>query len=164
MNVLFKTLDKFSGFLKGVGAAAITAMMVLTVVDVIGRFFKHPIFGSDELIAFLAAIIVAAALPYTHKMDGHVGVEILVRLLSKKKQIIIEIITHTLSLALFSLITWQMFLYAQELKKTGEVSMNLQFQIHYIAYLIAFGLLVFSISILETIFKNLKHLRELGKK
>jgi TRAP-type C4-dicarboxylate transport system permease small subunit len=155
-----KTLDKFSDIFKVIGGMAITAMMALTVFDVVGRFFKHPIFGSIEIIGFLAAIAVAAALPYTHKVDGHVGVEILVRLLPKKIQISLKIITQTLTLFLFSLITWQMFLYAKELDKTGEVSMNLGFPIHYLVYLIACGLVVFSLTIIETIIENIMKLKE----
>ena len=164
MSIISRALNKFSELLKIIGAVAITAMMVLTVVDVIGRFFKYPIFGSVELIGFLATIIVAAALPYTYKVDGHVGVEILVRLLSKKTQMIIDLFTRTLSLILFSLVTWQMFLYAKDIHKTGEVSMNLEFPIYYIIYLLSFGLLIFSITILETIFKDIKQLKELKTK
>ncbi|MBT6341449.1 MAG: TRAP transporter small permease [Desulfobacula sp.] len=164
MSIIFKTLDKFSGILKIIGAVAITCMMLLTVVDVIGRFFKYPIFGSVELVGFLATVIVAAALPYTYKVEGHVGVEILVRLLSKKTQLIIDIFTRTLSFVLFCLVTWQMFLYAKDIHDTGEVSMNLEFPIYYIIYLLAFGLLVFSVTILETIFENIKQLRELKTK
>ena len=81
MSRIFKILDKFTNLLKFIGALALTIMMLLTVVDVIGRYFKYPIFGSVELVGFLATIIVAAALPYTYKVEGHVGVEILVRLL-----------------------------------------------------------------------------------
>jgi len=162
--MISSVLDKFSDFLKIIGAIALTSMMLLTVVDVIGRFFKHPIFGSVELVGFLATIIVAAALPYTHKVDGHVGVEILVRLLSKKAQICFDIFTRSLSLVLFSIITWQMFLYAKDIRETGEVSMNLEFPIYYIIYLLAFGLLIFSVTILETILGNIKQLRELKTK
>ena len=164
MKIIFSALDKFSDFLKLIGGVALTCMMLLTVVDVIGRFFKQPIFGSVEMVGFLATIVVATALPYTHKIDGHVGVEILVRLLSEKAQIWFDICTRSLSLVLFSLITWQMFLYAEDIQKTGEVSMNLEFPIYYIIYLLAFGLLVFTITILETIFKNIKQLRELKTK
>jgi len=160
MTLFSKTLDKCSDIFKVIGGVAITAMMALTVFDVVGRFFKYPIFGSIEIIGFLAAITVAAALPYTHKMEGHVGVELLVRLLPRKIQIGIKIITQTLTLFLFSLISWQMFLYAKELDKTGEVSMNLQFPIHYLVYLIACGLVVFSVTIIETIIENLMKLRE----
>jgi len=164
MKMIFSALDKFSDFLKIIGAIALTSMMLLTVVDVIGRFFKHPIFGSVELVGFLATIVVAAALPYTHKVDGHVGVEILVRLLSKRAQLCMDIFTRTLSFVLFSLITWQMFLYAGDIHETGEVSMNLEFPIYYIVYLLAFGLLIFSVTLLETILGNIKQLRELKTK
>ncbi len=164
MSIIFKVLDKFSDFLKMIGEAALVGMMLLTVVDVIGRFFKHPIFGSVELVGFFALIIVATALPYTYKMDGHVGVEILVRLLSKKAQLIIDIITRVISLALFCLITWQMFLYASDIKHSGEVSMNIEFPIYLIVYLLAFGLLSFSITIIETILKNFKELSQLKTK
>lgn len=164
MSTILKALDKFSNLLKTIGAIALTGMMLLTVVDVIGRFFKHPIFGSVELVGFLATLVVASALPYTYKADGHVGVEILVRLLSKKTQIIIDLFTRGISLILFSLVTWQMFLYAKDIHKTGEVSMNLEFPIYYIVYLLAFGLLIFSVTILETIIENIKQLRELKTK
>ncbi len=164
MNAFFGVLHRISLCLKWIGAAALTAMMLLTVVDVIGRFFKHPIFGSVELVGFLATIVVAAALPYTYKMDGHVGVEILVRLLSKKNQLIIDITTRTISLILFAVITWQMFLYAEDIQKTGEVSMNLEFPIYYVVYLLAAGLLAFSATILETLIHDLIKLKEINAK
>ncbi len=164
MRVIIQALNKFTDVLKLIGAIALTAMMMLTVVDVIGRYFKSPIFGSVELVGFLATIVVAAALPYTYKMDGHVGVEILVRLLSEKTQAWIDILTRSLTLVLFALITWQMFLYGEDIYKTGEVSMNLEFPIYYIVYLLAFGLLIFTVTILETIFHDIKKLRELHTK
>jgi len=161
MIILSKVLDKFSRLLKVIGAISITGMMLLTVVDVIGRFFKYPILGSVEMVGFMATIIVAAALPYTYKVDGHVGVEIIVRLLPKKVQLIIDLFIQFLGLILFSIITWQMFLYAKEIHQTGEVSMNLEFPIYYLVYLLSFGLLIFSCTIIETIFKKIKQLREL---
>ena len=164
MKMIFSALDRFSSLLKLIGGIALTCMMLLTVVDVIGRFFKQPIFGSVELVGFLATIVVATALPYTHKIDGHVGVEILVRLLSAKAQIWFDIVTRSLSLVLFSIITWQMFLYAQDIRHTGEVSMNLEFPIYYIVYLLAFALLVLSVTILETILENITQLRKLKTK
>ena len=147
-----------------VAGAAIVVMMLLTVVDVVGRFFRCPIFGSVEIVGFLATIVVAAALPFTYKSDGHVGVEILVRLFSRKTQLVIEIFTRSISLIFFGLVTWQMFLYAHDIRDTGEVSMNLEFPIYTIIYLLAFGLLVFSATILETLIKQIHQLRKLDKK
>lgn len=158
MNIFSKTLEKLSDFLKIIGGIALVIMMLLTVVDAVGRYLKYPIFGSIEIIGFLAAIVLTAALPYTYKLDGHVAVEIVTRLLPPKLQTFIEIIIRILSLALFSFISWQMFLYGQDLYRAGEVSMNLRFPLHYLAFLIAFGLLIFSITILEAIFENIKQI------
>jgi TRAP-type C4-dicarboxylate transport system permease small subunit len=164
MHVISQALNKFSDLLKLIGAVALTTMMMLTVVDVIGRFFKSPIFGSVELVGFLATIVVAAALPYTYKMDGHVGVEIVVRLLPDKAQIWVDIFTRVLSLFLFILITWQMFLYAEDIQHTGEVSMNLQFPIYYLVYLLSFALLIFTVTIVEMIYQDILKFRKLSEK
>ena len=163
MNPIVKILNSCSSFLKFLGALALTGMMLLTVVDVIGRFFKHPIFGSVELVGFMAVIVTAAALPYTYKKDGHVGVEILTRLLPTKTRIVIEIITRFLTLGLFCIITWQMFLYAEDIRKIGEVSMNLEFPITYVIFALAFGLLIFSLTILETLVDNINQFRKFDR-
>ncbi len=164
MNKLSKALDNFSGLLKLLGAAALTGLMLLTVVDVIGRYFKHPIFGSVELAGFCAVIIVAAALPYTYKLEGHVGVEIMMRMFPKKIQLIMDICTRVLTLVLFVLISWQMVRYAGHMRESGEVSMNLEFPMHIIIYILAAGLFAFCITILETIFNTIKQLRDLNIK
>lgn len=153
-------LNRFNIWLRGAGAVALTAMMLLTVFDVTGRFFKHPIFGSVELVGFLAVIVMAAALPYTYQMDGHVGVEILVRLLPRKARVAVELITRSLSFALFSVIAWQMFVYAADLKAAGEVSMNLEFPVYTIVYILAACLVVFALTILQRIVDTVKQLKE----
>ena len=160
MKFSLSLLDRLSGLLRIIGAIALTAMMLLTVADVIGRAFKAPIFGSVELVGFLAVIVMAAALPYTYKIDGHVGVEILVRLMPRKTRLRVELVTRTLTLGLFGVIAWQMFLYAADMKATGEVSMNLEFPVYYIVYLLAVALLIFSVTILQCIVDTLKRLKD----
>ncbi len=159
MTTFSKIVDTVSGLLKFIGAAALTGLMLLTVVDVIGRYFRHPILGSVEITGFLAVIVVAAALPCTYKAQGHVGVEILVRMLSKKTQHRLDLITRFLSLVLFSLIAWQMIVYAGHMRASGEVSMNLEFPTYLIIYLLAASLIAFCITILESIFNTLKELK-----
>ncbi len=160
MKQTASVLNKLSNTMKIIGGIALISMMMLTVVDVIGRCFKYPIFGSVEIVGFLATIIVAGALPYTYKIGGHVGVEILMQNASRKTQIRVRLITRTLTLILFSLITWQMFLHAAELRQMGEVSMSLKFPTYYIAYILGFGLLIFSVTIVETIYHDITKLRK----
>ncbi|MDY6791686.1 MAG: TRAP transporter small permease [Thermodesulfobacteriota bacterium] len=151
-------LDK----LKILGATCLVGMTALTCVDVVGRFFGHPVFGSVELVTFMATLSVALALPYTHQVKGHIGVEILVRLFSQKTQTIIELCTSFLSLGLFALITWRMVVYARTMQKSGEVSMNLELPQHAIIYVTSFCFLMFFLLIIQDITRYIKVLK--GKK
>ena len=159
MKPFWKTVGWLVEKMRVVGAACLVGMTFLTCADVIGRLFRHPIFGSVEIVGFMATIAVAMALPYTDKVRGHVGVEILVRLFSDRKQIVIDICTRILSLALFCIITWRMVLYAYDMQKSGEVSMNLEFPEYIIIYITSFSLLVFVLIILQDIIMNFKKLK-----
>jgi len=159
MDTFSKAIEWISDKLKIIGAACLVGMTFLTCADVVGRFFRHPIFGSVELVATMSTLAVAMALPYTHINKGHVGVELLVRLLSAKTQLIIDVCTAILSLALFSLVTWRMALYANTMHKSGEVSLNLQFPTHIIIYVISFCFLIFILFIFRDIIINIKRLK-----
>jgi TRAP-type C4-dicarboxylate transport system permease small subunit len=144
-------LDK----MKIIGAGCLVAMMLLTCVDVVGRAFGHPIFGSVEIVGFMATLAVVMAMPYTHQVQGHIGVEIIVRLFSEKTQTIIDICTGSVSLILFAIVTWRMTVYADTMKKSGEVSMNLELPEYLVIYVTAFCLLTFTLIILRDILNNI---------
>ena len=158
MKPFWRFIDRILELMKIVGAACLVGMMFLTCADVIGRIFGHPIFGSVEIVGFMATLAVVMALPYTHKVEGHIGVEIFVRLLSEKTQTKIEICTGILSLALFAIVTWRMWIYAGTMKESGEVSMNLELPEHYVIYVAAFCLLIFAFIILQDIMTNIRKL------
>jgi TRAP-type C4-dicarboxylate transport system permease small subunit len=141
------------------GLWCLVGMMLLTCVDVIGRKFNHPIFGSVELVGFMATLAVAFALPYTHRVKAHIGVEILVQLLSERSQAIFELCTSILSLLLFAVVTWQMTVYGLTMQKSGTVSMSLELPEYVIIYLVAFCFLVFTLLILRDIVDNVQKLR-----
>jgi TRAP-type C4-dicarboxylate transport system permease small subunit len=137
--------------LKGCGAACLMGMTLLTCVDVVGRKLGHPIFGSVELVGFMATLAAALAMPYTHQMKGHIGVEILVRNFSEKTQTIIAICTNLIAFLFFSLVTWRLAVYANTIHQSGQVSISLRFPEHLIIYVVAFCFLVFVLTLLEDI-------------
>ena len=161
MRGFSKNIGWISDKMKIIGAGCLVGMALLTCVDVVGRFFRHPIFGAVEIVGYMATMAVAMALPYTHKIDGHVGVEILVRLLSAKTQTIIDICTRFLSLGLFVLVTWRMIVYAHTMQKSGEVSMSLEFPEYVIIYVVGFCLLIFTLIIIQDIAQHFKKLKEI---
>ena len=66
MKKLWEIFEWVLDKLKILGAVSLVGMVSLTCVDVVGRFFGHPVFGSVELVGFMATLSVALALPYTH--------------------------------------------------------------------------------------------------
>ena len=125
MEVFRKILNWLVKFARLVGGVAIAFTMLFTVADVILRSFGHPIFGSFDISQFIIVIALAASLMYTHVERGHVGVDFLVQRMSPRGQAIVDSITSLVSLILFALVTWQMWLYAEELASKGEVSLTI---------------------------------------
>ncbi len=159
MNHFWKIIQWMLDKMKLIGAACLVGMMFLTCADVVGRALGHPIFGSVEIVGFMATLAVVMAMPYTHQVQGHIGVEILVRLLSDKTQTIIDICTGMISLILFAIVSWRMAVYARTMQDSGEVSMNLELPEHFIIYLTAFCLVVFTLIILKDIINNIIKLK-----
>jgi TRAP-type C4-dicarboxylate transport system permease small subunit len=159
MNLFWEIIQWILDKMKIIGAACLVGMTFLTCADVVGRALGRPIFGSVEIVGFMATLAVVMAMPYTHQVQGHIGVEILVRLLSEKTQTVIDICTGILSLVLFAVVSWRMAVYARTMLESGEVSMNLEFPEHVIIYLTAFCLVVFTLIILKDIINNIKKLK-----
>ena len=159
MHIFFKAVQRISDGLRVMGLWCLVGMMLLTCVDVIGRKLGHPIFGSVELVGFMATMAVAFALPYTHQAKAHIGVEVLVQLLSPRTQTIIELCTHVVSLVLFAIVTWQMTLYAETMRASGTVSISLELPEYLVIYVVAVCFLLFSLMIVKDIVANIQTLR-----
>jgi TRAP-type C4-dicarboxylate transport system permease small subunit len=159
MKFFWKIIQWILDKMKIIGAACLVGMTFLTCVDVVGRAFGRPVFGSVEIVGFMATLAVVMAMPYTHQVQGHIGVEILVRLFSEKTQTMIDICTGIVSLILFSIISWRMAVYAHTMQESGEVSMNLELPEHAIIYVTAFCLVVFTLIILKDVINNIEKLK-----
>jgi TRAP-type C4-dicarboxylate transport system permease small subunit len=64
----------------------------------------------------------------------HIFVDFLILKFSQKVRNIFNIATRCLVIALFFLIGWNMFKYAWDLQKSGEVSLTLQMPFYPVAY------------------------------
>ena len=161
MESFRKTLSFISDKLKVVGAVFLFGMAVLTCMDVIGRLFKHPIFGSVELVSFMGVIAVACSLPFTHMEGGHIGVELVVRKFSRKIRETIKLCTEVLSLILFLLVTWKMFEYCIKVRNSGELSMNLQLPEYGVIFLLGCGFVILSTAIIYSVLKTISNLSKI---
>jgi TRAP-type C4-dicarboxylate transport system permease small subunit len=130
-------LSKMRGLtriLNVIAGITLTFMMSLTVLDVILRSFRRPIVGTYELVAFSGAVVIGFSLPFTSWVRGHIYVEFLVSIFSKKMRDVFNIVTRCMVICLFLLIGWNLIRYGFDLQKSGEVSLTMQMPFYPVAY------------------------------
>jgi TRAP-type C4-dicarboxylate transport system permease small subunit len=161
MKSFWSLLDKLQDKMKMLGAICLMGMCSVTCADVFLRgAFNMPIYGSEEIVTIFATLTIALSLPYSHIKDVHIGVEILVRLLSKNVQGIVRVITQFFALILMAIITWRMSFYASTMSESGVLSMNLELPMYYLVHVLSFCFLIFSLMILKDIITFFKGVKE----
>lgn len=151
-----KAFGKLSGSLRALSALSLTAMIVLTVLDVGGRAIGTPVEGAIEVTGFLATLVLAFAMPDSHISRVHIGVDILTRKLSPKIVAVMDVVTGIAATALFGFIARQSFLYAITLRDSGERSMTLQMPLHVFVYAVSLSFGVLAIVQALDVFANMK--------
>ncbi len=159
MKAFWNIIQWISDRMKGVGAAFVVGMALLTCIDVVGRFFRHPVFGSVELVTLMGVFAVVFSLPFTHESNGHIGVELFVAKLPRRTRAFIDMCTAFAGLLFFGLVTWRMFDYAWKMRESGEVSMNLELPEYLTIVIVAFCFVVFSLIIIKGLIENFEEMR-----
>ncbi|MBC7355219.1 MAG: TRAP transporter small permease [Desulfomicrobiaceae bacterium] len=127
---------------RAVATAAVLLMMAVTVVSVVGRLVGTPLFGAEEMVAFLCVAVVAASLPYCQEHRAHIGVELVVRRLSPRWQRRLKFVRDLGSLGLWLAMAWAVGAYAVAKCRSSEVSLNLGWPEGAVVGLLAAGLAV----------------------
>jgi len=121
-------------FLNVIAGISLTFLMLLTIADVALRFFKMPIPGTYEMVAYSGAIVIGFSLPLTSWLRGHIFVDFLVLNFSKKVRNIFNLTTRCVVIALFLLLGWNLMKYGVDLFRSGEVTPTLRLPFYPIAY------------------------------
>ncbi len=136
MGGLLNIVLRLSNWMHAIAAAALTFIMLLTVSDVVLRFFGHPIVGTFELVGLGGAVIIGFGIPITSWNRGHIFVDFLVNSFPKGIRDGFNVVTRLISIGLFILIGWNLFILGSDLIRSGEVSTTLLMPF----YPVAFGL------------------------
>jgi TRAP-type C4-dicarboxylate transport system permease small subunit len=137
-----------------IAQAGLFAMLILTTSNILLRKVGKPIYGAYDYVCFLSTIVVAFAIANCAVQKGHTQVELLVARFSRRAQGIVDSITGILSLGIFSLITWQSIVLANDMRRAGELSMTSLEPFYPYIYAIAFGCALLCFVILVDIMKS----------
>ncbi len=106
--MLQKWIEKSSYFLGSVGAGVIFALMLITGIDVTGRYlFDRPLVGAFEMTELALALMVIFGWGYNQAIKGHIDIDLLYKRLPLGVQTILDFIIPLLGLVLFIFVSWQ---------------------------------------------------------
>lgn len=118
-------------------ATMLFALMVLTCVDVLGRyFFNNPVYGGLELTEILLAGVIFFALP----LASYAGQHILVDLFTPTSPVLRAVqgcVTNLICALSAAVVSNQLWLRAQRLERAGETTIQIQIPIYLVAYAIS---------------------------
>ncbi|GAB6907280.1 putative TRAP transporter, DctQ-like membrane protein [Desulfosarcina cetonica] len=150
MTDLYKKMEFISRNLAYLGAIALMAMMLLTTVDVVGRyFFNKPVLGAFELTEFLVLILIFSLLAHSQANKSHVAVDLIFDHFPGRLRKIIEVFNHLVCLLFMLLIAYRGFIRALEIKAFGEATSNLGIIKYPFAFFVVLGCVALSIEYLR---------------
>ncbi len=118
-----RALHFFSYLLVLVGGFLMSALTVMTVVSVMGRYlFNSPIQGDYELVTMGTAISVFLFLPYCHLRRGNVVVDLFLSWAPRKVQSFFDAASGLLLAAIAGILAWRMIHGGLDMHQYGEVS------------------------------------------
>jgi len=140
------------------GGVALLALTLLATMNVALRIVQVPVSGTYEVVSFLGAIVTAGALGYTQKRKDHIVVDILSDKFPGPVKRALDVASYALTLVLFSIVSWQTFVYGKRLWQTGELSETLKIAYHPFVFLVSLGFaalaLTLLLDLLETLWKK----------
>ena len=134
MEWFTKQTEGLCKLLNVIAGCALTFMMLLTVTDVILRFFRMPVVGAYELVAFAGGVVIGFAIPMTSFKKGHIFVDFFILRFQPKTRMIFHLTTRLMGLGLFTIIGWNMFRMGMDMLRTGEVSLTLELPFYPVVY------------------------------
>jgi TRAP-type C4-dicarboxylate transport system permease small subunit len=116
-------LSKFMGVIAG---ATLVFVMLLTVLDVILRYFGHPITGVYDLVALGGAVVIGFTMPLAAEKKVHVYMEMAVQGHSRIAKLVLNLGTRLIVFGISFLVAWNLILLGMGFRQTGEVSLTIK--------------------------------------
>lgn len=107
ISVVDRVISKAERLYEAIADAAIFAIMLIVFSDIAMRYlFNSPIAWAYDVISlYLMAAAFFLSLSSTYSAHGHIGMDILIRMLPPQWRRVMEIVTCVLAIPLFGLMT-----------------------------------------------------------
>jgi TRAP-type C4-dicarboxylate transport system permease small subunit len=107
---------RVEALLGGAASAILLAMMLLTAVDVVGRYvFNRPVRGAFEVTELMLVVLIFAGLPLVSYAEEHAVMDFVDRLLAPRARIRLERAVQAVCAAFMLLLAWLTWLKADRI-------------------------------------------------
>ena len=115
-------------------AAVLFCLMLVTCVDVIGRFFNQPLSGGFELTEVLLATLIFAGLPLVTLRNDHVTVDLFDAVTPDWLFRIQHVVACVIGLGCIGFLAWRLWLRAEHMAAVGETTAQLKIRLSWVTY------------------------------
>lgn len=139
---MLNKFEKFNRWLSNwcewIGLAALLVMMTVTCIDVVGsKLFHRPLLGSIDMVQLSQIVAISFAAGIAQILGRHVQVEFVYDLLPRRAQELIDSVWSVLSLGLFIVVIWRLWVLGNSFKTTGEYTATAYIPLYPFAYALA---------------------------
>ena len=161
-------LEALAKRLAVLGGIVLVGLIAMSVVSITGRNLTFldaglgPVPGDFEIIEAGCAFAVFSFLPWCQFQQGHVTVDILTRLMSARKQTVLELAGNIVMTAAAGLIAWRLALGMLDKHRYGETTFILQFPAWWGYAAAMLGAVLFSLVAAYTVWRSYNALCSAG--
>ncbi|WP_378949358.1 TRAP transporter small permease [Paracoccus sp. R86501] len=124
LAALRKLTDRLIGLSAFIGTAGLLFVVGVIILDVVGRNFGHPLYGSQDLITMTMVLIVFGGMALCDRVGGHIIVDIFEGSFPAALNRALDILSALLGSGIFMLIAYTVFQSAR-LSQMLNLSTNL---------------------------------------
>lgn len=148
-SLMNRGLLPLTGGASRTGAGFLAVMMLLTVVDVVGRrLFNHPQRGTLELSELMLIRSISLSIAHAELQRMHIKIDLVVERFRPRLQHVTDGIMYVFCLVTSVLLTWQLCVDALAQWHSGLTTGTLDLPIFYFIFIAALGFALFSLAIL----------------
>lgn len=126
LSWLDRFLFKLETYLTLAGGITIFALMILSVVQILGRkFFNMPVPGFIDWVEQAMAVFAFLGIAYCQRLGGHIRMDIMIGALKGRPLWTAEFFSTTVMLILSGLLTYGSFLHFERAWSLGDSSIDI---------------------------------------
>ena len=114
------------------GALSLLLISLVTVADIVGRQFGHPVPGAYDIVRILGAVAIAAALPLSKAAKAHIAIEYFFQKLRRPGRVLVDTLSRVCLLALFAGLAFEFARQGAIFRESGETTVTLHLPVFWV--------------------------------